>query len=103
MQLFKYMEVFAMFCNISANFYLMFKLCKNPNTSVPLGVLMFQVLGNISWVLFAIFGIHDLYLTLTSGTSLIMQLTSFYLRSQIVSGNILLSASEEKLKQFERC
>lgn len=95
--------MFATFCNISANFYLMFELCKHPNTPVPLGVLTFQVLGNICWVLFAIFGIHDLYLTLTTGTSLVMQLTSFYLRSQSVNQNILLSSSEEKLKQFPRC
>jgi len=77
-----------------------------PETPVPISVILLQMLGNLSWIIYSI-SINDKYLLSTSGTSFILQaltlrsLSSKRMNLEESKKNYIKSLnSEEELPKF---
>lgn len=99
-------EMFATVFNISANVSMTTRTYMHPETPVPISVILLQMLGNLSWIIYSVL-INDKYLLSTTGTSFILQgltlrsLCSKRMNSEEAKKNYIKSLnSEEELPKF---
>lgn len=74
-------EPVATSCNILSNCVVLYAVCVDPRSPVPIAALGLQVCANAAWVTFATLT-HDVYLCTTALASLCLQITSFVLRQR---------------------